>query len=59
MRPGPTHAEPPGKARATDPSKSHKTNKIHDGEMKSSLTDATSKPFGANCTLTLGHQTML
>lgn len=30
----------------TDPSKSHKTNKRHDGEMKSLLTDATSRPFG-------------
>lgn len=43
----------------TDPSKSHKTNKRHDGKMKSLLTDATNKPFGANCALLLEHQTML
>lgn len=41
----------------TDPSKSHKTNKRHDGKMKSLLTDATSKPYGANWALL--HQTML
>lgn len=43
MRPGPTHAEPPGNGPATDPSRSHKTNKRHDGEMKSWLADAKAK----------------
>lgn len=43
----------------TDPSKRGKTNKRRNGKMKSLRTDATSKPFGANCALLPEHQTML